>query len=275
MDHRYEIELDWLGDLGEGTVGYRAYARDFECRAGAKPALPGSADPHFRGDPARWSPEDLLVASLAACHQLWYLHLCADAGVVVRAYRDRAEGTMVETADGAGEFTSVTLRPRVELAPGSDPDRARALHAEAAGKCFIARSVAFPVHHEPEVSVGAAAAKDRAPSPPDPSARVGTARATECVSNGRVRVTRWDFPERGDNTGWHRHEHDYVVVPLTDGTLEIVDAAGARTAARLLAGVPYYRDAGVEHDVVNGTDGAFAFVETEILVPDARSRPLD
>ena len=101
---------------------------------------------------------------------------------------------------------------------------------------------------------------------PAPSA-AGTARVTECVANDRVRVTRWDFAARGDNTGWHRHAHDYVVVPLTDGTLEIADASGVRTPVHLSAGEPYYRDAGVEHDVINGNDGPFAFVETEIVTP--------
>lgn len=95
----------------------------------------------------------------------------------------------------------------------------------------------------------------------------GTARVTECLSNDRVRVTRWDFAARGDNTGWHRHAHDYVVVPLADGVLEIADASGARTAVRLSAGEPYYREAGAEHDVINANDGPFAFVETEIVAP--------
>ena len=58
--------------------------------AEGKPPLPGSSDPAFRGDPARWNPEELLVASLSTCHMLWYLHLCADAGVVVTDYVDRA-----------------------------------------------------------------------------------------------------------------------------------------------------------------------------------------
>ena len=93
----------------------------------------------------------------------------------------------------------------------------------------------------------------------------GTARPDETISNERVRVTRWDFVARGDNTGWHRHAYDYVVVPLADGVLEIADAAGNRTQARLTAGVPYYREAGVEHDVINANAGPFSFVEIEVL----------
>jgi len=151
--HEYEVVVEWTGNRGQGTASYRSYERSHEIRAGAKPPIPGSSDPSFRGDPARWNPEDLLVASLSACHKLWYLSLCAGAGVVVTAYRDEAHGTMVEEADGGGRFERVTLRPRATLAPGSDPDRALALHHEAHAKCFVARSVAFEVACEPTIEV--------------------------------------------------------------------------------------------------------------------------
>ena len=148
MTHRYTVALEWTGNTGAGTASYTGYGRDHVLMAPGKPDLPGSADPHFRGDAARWNPEELLVASLSACHQLWYLHLCAAAGVVVTDYRDRAEGEMAVEADGGGRFVAVTLRPEVTIAAG-DPDRAMTRHGEAARLCFIARSVAFPVRHEP------------------------------------------------------------------------------------------------------------------------------
>jgi len=91
------------------------------------------------------------VASISACHQLWYLHLCADAGLVITSYVDRAEGVMVEEADGGGRFRRVVLRPVVTFAPGADLGRARELHHEAHRLCFIANSVNFPVEHEPEL----------------------------------------------------------------------------------------------------------------------------
>ncbi len=116
-EHTYSVELDWTGNAGSGTSSYSAYSRDHELRAAGKPPIPGSADPGFRGDPARWNPEELLVASLAACHQLWYLHLCAIAGIVVESYSDRASGVMVEEDAGAGQFAGVTLRPHARLAP--------------------------------------------------------------------------------------------------------------------------------------------------------------
>ena len=93
----------------------------------------------------------------------------------------------------------------------------------------------------------------------------GTAEPTVLIDNERVRVTEWRFEKRGDNTGWHRHEYDYVVVPLFDGDLEIDTGSGPRTAAAMKTGVPYFREAGVEHDVINGNDFACAFIEIEIL----------
>lgn len=156
-EHRYETVLNWTGNRGEGTASYRGYDRDHDLAAAGKPPIPGSSDPAFRGDPARWNPEELLVASLSACHQLWYLHLCATAGIVVTAYEDRAEGVMVEEANGAGQFSTVVLRPLVTVAPGSDTDKALTLHHEAHAMCFIARSVNFAVTHEPRIRIAEAA----------------------------------------------------------------------------------------------------------------------
>jgi organic hydroperoxide reductase OsmC/OhrA len=89
--------------------------------------------------------------SLSACHKLWYLHLCAEAGVVVEAYTDDAGGVMEEAGDGGGQFIEVILRPQVKLAPGSDVARAQSLHHDAHAKCFIARSVNFPVTCQPVI----------------------------------------------------------------------------------------------------------------------------
>ena len=150
--HRYATRLDWTGNTGTGTSGYRAYARDHVLSAAGKPAIPGSSDLSFNGDAARWNPEELLVASLSACHQLWYLHLCSVGGIVVTGYSDDADGEMAESADGGGEFTRVTLRPRVAISAG-DPAKALELHHEAHRLCFIARSVNFPVDCEPDIEV--------------------------------------------------------------------------------------------------------------------------
>ena len=115
--------------------------------------LAGSSDPTFRGDASRYNPEELLVAALSACHLLSYLHLCAVNKIVVTAYTDQATGSMKETADGGGQMTEVTLRPRVRITSASNRDLALKLHGEAHGLCFIARSVNFPVVHEPVIEV--------------------------------------------------------------------------------------------------------------------------
>jgi organic hydroperoxide reductase OsmC/OhrA len=152
-DHRYKIQTRWTGNRGTGTSAYNAYARDHEVTAAGKAApIPGSSDPHFRGDASRYNPEELLVASLSTCHMLWMLHLCADAGIVVIEYTDEAEGLMRENPDGSGEFVSVTLHPKITI---DDPARtadAISLNHRAHQFCFIARSVNFPVHLEPAVS---------------------------------------------------------------------------------------------------------------------------
>jgi organic hydroperoxide reductase OsmC/OhrA len=154
--HTYSIRVDWTGNQGTGTSAYRAYSRAHEISAQGKMAIAGSSDPVFRGDAARWNPAELLIAALSTCHQLWYLHLCADAGIVVVAYSDNASGVEIEEANGAGQFECVTLRPHAMLAAGSDENIARRLHDAAADKCFIARSVSFKVEHEPTFEVASA-----------------------------------------------------------------------------------------------------------------------
>ena len=153
-EHRYSVTVTWTGNTGTGTSGYRDYARAHEISAEGKAGIAASSDPAFRGDRARWNPEELLVAALSSCHQLAYLHLCAVAGVVVVEYVDHAEGVMAETPDGAGQFVRVVLRPKVTIAAGSDAVKALELHHEAHEKCFIARSVNFPVECEAEIVVG-------------------------------------------------------------------------------------------------------------------------
>jgi organic hydroperoxide reductase OsmC/OhrA len=125
--HRYATSLQWTAE-GEGTTSYRRYRRDFTIASAGRPPIAGSSDPAFRGDPGRYNPEELLVASLSACHMLWYLHLCSTNGIVVLAYRDDAVGAMRENSDGSGEFQRVELRPSVTIAPEGDRARALALH---------------------------------------------------------------------------------------------------------------------------------------------------
>jgi organic hydroperoxide reductase OsmC/OhrA len=156
IDHRYETSIEWTGNLGVGTSTYKSYGRDGVITAAGHHVIEGSSDRAFRGTPDRWNPEELLVAALAQCHMLSYLHAAAVAGIVVVAYSDVASGVMRQTNDGGGHFTSVTLHPVVTIAAG-DVDLARSLHGVASTMCFIAQSVNFPVHHEPTIHLDSSA----------------------------------------------------------------------------------------------------------------------
>ena len=147
--HHYEVTVRWDGAKG-GTRDYRAYIREHVIEIAGKATLRASADAAFRGDAALHNPEDLLVASLSACHMLWYLHLCAENGVEVLHYEDAAQGTMLEQP-GEGRFTEVVLKPRVTISASSDEATALAQHARAHQECFVANSVNFPVRHEPVI----------------------------------------------------------------------------------------------------------------------------
>ena len=145
--------MDWTGNDGEGTKSYRSYRRDHTIIAAGKPLIEGSSAPGFRGDAARYNPEELLAASLSACHMLWYLHRCLANQVTVVDYHDAASGEMVEAEDGSGKFVRVALRPVVTILP-PDPGRAFPLHVEAHRLCFIANSVSFPVEVAAEILEG-------------------------------------------------------------------------------------------------------------------------
>ena len=147
--HHYRSVVTWTGNSGAGTRDYRSYGRSHDIAVDGRPTLHGSADPAFRGDPARHSPEDLLLAAVSACHMLWFLHLCGDAGIVVTAYVDRAEGVMTVAPDGGGRFTRIVLRPEATVAGYADAATMVALHRAANARCFIAQSLNLPVEHEP------------------------------------------------------------------------------------------------------------------------------
>lgn len=152
--HHYSVTTRWTGNRGSGTSGYKDYGRDHVVSAAGKADISGSADRSFFGDHDRWNPEELLVAALSQCHMLSFLHVAADAGVVVTGYTDSAQGTLTLDGSGAGRVTGVVLRPQVTVVGAIAPDMS-ALHHRASELCFIANSVNFPVLHEPEThSVG-------------------------------------------------------------------------------------------------------------------------
>lgn len=149
-EHHFELTVNWTGNKGTGTSGYRDYSRAHDVVAEGPGKLAGSAARAFRGETDRWNPEQLLLAALAQCHMLSYLHVAVQHGVVVTGYEDTASATLNVNQDGSGEMTSATLKPRVSLEDESQRQLANSLHDQAHDVCFIARSVNFPVHHEPE-----------------------------------------------------------------------------------------------------------------------------
>jgi organic hydroperoxide reductase OsmC/OhrA len=150
-EHRYALTVTWTGNTGDGTSSYRGYRRTHTVTAEGPPELLGSADRTFHGDRERWNPEQLLVASLAQCHMLSYLHVCVQVGVVVTEYVDAATGAMATEADGSGRFTEVVLHPMVTVSDPGMVEAGTTAHRRAHELCFIANSVSFPVRHEPVV----------------------------------------------------------------------------------------------------------------------------
>ena len=146
-EHHFACRLQWNG----ATTSYDSYSRQYEITLENKPILKGSAAVPFRGDESLYNPEDLLMASLSACHFLSYAALCARKKIVLVSYEDDAVGKM-EMAGGKIRFTDVLLKPRCVISSG-DLDLAKKLHDDAHAQCFIASSVNFPVRHEAMVSL--------------------------------------------------------------------------------------------------------------------------
>lgn len=147
-EHRYTVTVEWTGNRGEGTASYRSYDRDHEIRAEHLAPIAGSADRAFRGNPARWNPEQLLVTAAAQCHMLSYLHHAAMNGVVVTSYVDHPTAVMTEDGAGGGAFTEITLHPVVTITDPGQVALAEGLHHDANRSCFIANSLNLPIGHE-------------------------------------------------------------------------------------------------------------------------------
>ena len=148
--HRFSVKVAWTGNLGTGTSSYTAYARNHTLSAEGKAPLACSSAPVFRGDGTLYNPEDMLLYSVSSCHMLWFLHLCADAGVVVESYHDEPSGPLVLDANGIGQFTEITLHPHVVITQPSLNDQLYALHEKAHQHCFIANTLSCPVLIQPK-----------------------------------------------------------------------------------------------------------------------------
>ncbi len=144
-EHFYQTTICWTGNKGNGTKDYRAYERSHVISIAGKTDIHASSDPAFRGDKTKHNPEELLLAALSSCHMLWYLHLCADSGIIVLDYVDHARGVMIENNNGGGRFTEVLLSPLITVKNAQMIEKAIELHEPAHDNCFIANSVNFPV----------------------------------------------------------------------------------------------------------------------------------
>ncbi|PRX53956.1 OsmC family protein [Flagellimonas meridianipacifica] len=151
--HNYRTTVEWTGNKGKGTSGYKEFERSHIVSIDKKPDILCSSDPAFRGDRTKYNPEELLLASLSSCHMLWYLHLCSESKIIVTEYLDNATGIMIETSNGSGYFLEVTLNPKVVVAESSMMKKAVELHKKANELCFIANSVSFKVNHYPSCSI--------------------------------------------------------------------------------------------------------------------------
>lgn len=149
-EHLFEADLVWTGAEKGTTQTYEGYSREYAFHQAGKLDLKGSAAVPYRGDGSLPNPEDLLLASVAACHLLSYLAECARAGVEVVEYTDRCTATMT-FKDGKMRIVEASLKPKVRISPESDRQKAIDLHHVAHEGCFIANSVAFPIGCEPTI----------------------------------------------------------------------------------------------------------------------------
>jgi len=152
-EHRYHVKLNWTDENGKGTTSYTDYSRNHQANVKGKPALQLSSDQAFRGDATKYNPEDMLVASLASCHMLWYLHLCSKSGITVVKYEDNAEGLMLQEDTGGGRFEKVVLHPEITIVEKDKIELAHKLHEEANQKCYIANSCNFPIKHQVKIII--------------------------------------------------------------------------------------------------------------------------
>jgi len=152
-EHIYKLQINWTGNNGTGTSDSSEYERSHTISVKNKIDILASSDAPFRGDISKHNPEDFLLASISSCHMLWFLHLCADNGVVVTAYTDNPVGTMIQNNNGGGNFKEVILYPIVTTEIEIGVDKLNELHQKANSLCFIANSLNFKVQHQPVYKV--------------------------------------------------------------------------------------------------------------------------
>ena len=145
----FTAKLDWLLSKNKPTTYTKSHTITIEDKA----VLVVSAAKAFKGDPALYNPEDLLLSSVVSCHMMSYLYVCSQNGIDVVSYTDEAEATLEVVADGSGRFTAIKLNPKVRITNQEKVAEALSLHKKANELCFIANSCNFPISHFPTCEV--------------------------------------------------------------------------------------------------------------------------
>lgn len=143
--HVFIAKLDWLFSKKEPMTYQKSHTITIEGKA----VLQVSAAKAFKGDPALYNPEDLLLSSVVSCHMMSYLYVCKQQGIEVLSYTDEAEATLEVLADGSGRFVAIKLNPKVCISNKEKIAEALSLHKKANQLCFIANSCNFPILHFP------------------------------------------------------------------------------------------------------------------------------
>jgi organic hydroperoxide reductase OsmC/OhrA len=145
--HLFKAEINWKSNPNPVQSTSKFYSKSHKISIEGKPVLDVSAAKAFKGDPALYNPEDLLLSSLVSCHMMSYLYVCSQSGIEVLEYSDHAEAILEVAPDGSGRFTEVRLNPNVVIANHDKIQEALDLHKKANQLCFIANSCNFPVLH--------------------------------------------------------------------------------------------------------------------------------
>jgi organic hydroperoxide reductase OsmC/OhrA len=146
--HRFELTVQWDADTVEPALARDKSRRRHTISHPGKPDIDGSAAPAFFGEAERWNPEELLLAALSQCHMLTFFYLAGREGLTITEYVDTPQAVLETNADGSGNIVEVVLKPQLGIRDGYSGS-IETLHQQASELCFIARSVNFPVRHEP------------------------------------------------------------------------------------------------------------------------------
>ncbi|GGA75173.1 peroxiredoxin [Flavobacterium palustre] len=141
--HLFKAKLDWNSTP-------KRYQKSHQIAIEGKEILNVSAAKAFKGDPALYNPEDLLLSAVVSCHMMSYLYVCAQNGIEVLSYQDNAEADLEVSHNGSGRFTEIRLYPKVIIKQNEKINEALNLHLKANELCFIANSCNFPIVHFPE-----------------------------------------------------------------------------------------------------------------------------